>query len=76
MGLFAASPGGLGGIRMLPQLRTLLMNIRVVVVPEQFGLGQAHQAFDDAGALKDPKHVAAVQQVAERLVRVTAALTA
>jgi len=72
--LLAASPGAMGGIRMLPQLRTLLMNIRVFVIPDQFGLGQANQAFDEQGALKDPKHQQAVRGVAEALVRVTRAL--
>lgn len=74
--LFAASPGALGGIRMLPQLRTLLMNIRVLVIPEQYGLGQAHTAFDAAGQLTDPKHRDAVQGVATALVRTTRALVA
>ena len=74
--LLAASPGALGGIRMLPQLRNLLMNIRVAVIPDQYGLGQAHLAFDEAGALKDPKQAAAVQGVAEALVRTTRALVA
>jgi chromate reductase len=72
--LFAASPGAMGGIRMLPQLRTLLMNIKVLVIPDQFGLGQANQAFDEQGALKDPKHQQAVRGVADALVRVTRAL--
>jgi len=72
--LLAASPGSMGGIRMLPQLRTLLMNIRVFVIPDQFGLGQANQAFDEQGALKDPKRQQAVRGVAEALVRVTRSL--
>jgi NAD(P)H-dependent FMN reductase len=72
--LLAASPGAMGGIRMLPQLRTLLMNIRVFVIPDQFGLGHADQAFDERGALKDAKHQQSVKNVAEALVRVTRAL--
>lgn len=54
-GLLAASPGALGGIRVLPQLRTLLMNIGVFVVPTQFGLAKAHEAFDDGGELVDDR---------------------
>lgn len=72
--LLAASPGAMGGIRMLPQLRTLLMNLRVLVVPQQYGLGHADQAFDGDGALKDAKHREAVRGVVEALVRVTGAL--
>ena len=52
-GILAASPGAQGGTRVLPQLRTLLSNIGVHVMPTQFGLNNAHEAFDDAGALKN-----------------------
>jgi len=74
--LLAASPGALGGIRMLPELRRLLMNIRVFVLPDQYGLGQAQQAFAADGTLSDPKQAAAVKAVAEALVHTTRALRA
>lgn len=52
VGLMAASPGGLGGIRALPIVRTYLStNFAMVVVPEQLALGGADQAFDEAGKL-------------------------
>lgn len=55
VGLMAASPGALGGIRALPIVRTFLStNFAMVVVPEQLGLPLADQAFDEAGALKKP----------------------
>lgn len=73
-GLFAASPGALGGIRMLPQLRNLLMNLRVIVVPEQFGLGHADKAFDEQGALQDEKNRQAVKNVVDALVKLTGAV--
>jgi NAD(P)H-dependent FMN reductase len=72
--LLAASPGANGGIRMLPQLRLLLMNIRTFVIPDQFGLAHANKAFDEHGALQDPKHQQSVKNVAETLVKVTRAL--
>ncbi len=74
-GLLAASPGALGGTRSLAALRSILSNIRVLVVPDQFGLARADQAFDDAGALKDPKHEAAVRAVVSRLWDVTRRLS-
>ncbi|MEL6715631.1 MAG: NAD(P)H-dependent oxidoreductase, partial [Planctomycetota bacterium] len=37
-GLFAASPGRLGGVRMLPHLRVILSGIGVQVAPAMFGL--------------------------------------
>lgn len=52
--LIGASPGGLGAIRGLAHSRVPLESIGVFVFPEMFGLSQAHQAFDEAGSLKDP----------------------
>ena len=67
-GLLAASPGALGGIRMLPQLRLLLSNIGVHVVPAQFGLGRAHEAFDEDGSLADPRVRDMVRNVVHQTV--------
>jgi chromate reductase len=51
--LLAASPGALGGLRGLVHLRSILGNIGVVVLPAQFALSQANEAFDEDGSLKD-----------------------
>lgn len=65
VGLMAASPGGLGGIRALPIVRTYLStNFAMVVVPEQLALGGADQAFDEAGTLNKP----AMDQMLTKLV--------
>jgi len=68
--IMAASPGGLGGMRMLPELRNLLTNIAMhgtFVIPKQFSLGSAGKAFDDNGTLKDdnPMFNACVEQFVE-----------
>lgn len=56
VGLMAASPGALGGIRALPIVRTYLStNFAMVVVPEQLGLPHADQQFEEAGQLKKPE---------------------
>jgi chromate reductase, NAD(P)H dehydrogenase (quinone) len=47
--LMACSPGGLGGIRALPNVRTILASMGVHVLPEEFALGKAHEAFDGNG---------------------------
>lgn len=67
-GLLAASPGALGGIRMLPQLRLLLSNIGVLVVPAQLGLGRSHEAFEEDGSLKDERAQGMLQQVVTQTI--------
>jgi len=62
-GLLSASPGGLGGIRGLLHLRPVLGNIMMHVVPEQFALAKAYEAFNDDGSLKDENTAGAVAAV-------------
>ena len=51
------------------------MAIGMLVVPEQFALGQAHKAFDAAsGELVDDKQRQAVQRVVHAVVRTAGAL--
>lgn len=74
-GLLSASPGAFGGLRSLLHTRQFLqMNLGMLVVPEQFGLGQADKAFDATGALIDAKVQAAVERVVQSVLRVTAGL--
>lgn len=73
-GLLSASPGALGGLRGLVHLRAILGNLMVHVVPEQFALGRAHEAFDDAGALKDERNAKSALGVAAALARTARAL--
>jgi chromate reductase len=72
--LVAASPGLLGGLRGLVTVRSILSNIRVLVLPEQLAVSKAHEAFDAEGKLVDPKHQAMLEKIARRLVAVTASL--
>jgi chromate reductase, NAD(P)H dehydrogenase (quinone) len=73
--LLAASPGPLGGLRSMNFLRQYLqMAFAMIVVPQQFALGRAHEAFDAAGELKDPKSQQAVQGVLQSLGALAVAL--
>ncbi len=68
-GLLAASPGALGGLRGLVTVRSILGNIGVIVVPQQFAMAKAHEGFDANGALKDERHAAQVRDVASAVAR-------
>jgi NAD(P)H-dependent FMN reductase len=70
VGLLAASPGALGGLRALPIVRTYLStNFAMVVVPEQLGLPGADKAFDAKGALTKPELDAVLDKVVASVVR-------
>ena len=73
--LMSASPGALGGLRGLVTVRSILGNIGVMVLPDQVAVGAAHEAFDDAGHLKDSKRATQVTGIARRLVEVLSRLT-
>ena len=66
--LFAASPGALGGLRGLVTLRSILGNIGVLVLPDQVAIATAHEAFDDAGQLKDARKAKQVAALVQSLV--------
>jgi NAD(P)H-dependent FMN reductase len=59
-GLLSSSPGALGGMRGLVHLRQVLMNLGVLVITEQFSLGNAATAFAADGSLVDGKSAAKV----------------
>jgi chromate reductase len=53
VGLLAASPGGLGGMRGLAQLAPLLMNLQCWVTPRTHALGNAHHLLTADGHIAD-----------------------
>lgn len=67
--LLAASPGALGGLRGLTTVRSILSNVKVLVLPGQFALSKAHEAFAPDGRLVDPKSDAVVQGLCADLAR-------
>lgn len=69
--IISASPGALGGLRGLVHLRSILGNIRVLVIPEQIAINNAHEAFGSDGSLRDAKQLETVKKISSQLVRVT-----
>jgi len=62
--LLSASPGPLGALRSMNLMRQYLGGaFAMIVVPQQFALGHAGDAFDAAGALKDAKAQQAIEGV-------------
>ncbi len=74
--LMSASPGALGGLRGLVHVRSILGNIRVLVLPEQVAVSRAHEAFNPDGALKDAKQQASVEQLGRNLADILTKLNA
>jgi len=65
----AASPGGLGGIRGLVHLRSILGNIGITVLPDQIAISKAYEAFAADGSLADEKQQARVKALGSNLAR-------
>jgi len=73
-GLMAATPGALGGLRGLVTLRSILGNIKVIVLPDQMAISKAHEAFNPDGSLKDKNQQAAIEKIGAAVANVVAKL--
>ena len=67
VGLISASDGRWGGIRGLTQVRHTLTILGCVVLPEQYCLSAASQAYDEAGRIKDDKVRKGAEGIGSRL---------
>nr|AKQ44175.1 FMN reductase [Cupriavidus sp. ST-14] len=73
--LLSASPGPLGGLRSQLALRTVLDKLGVVVIPDAFALGTAHEAFEGETGLRDKGAEKAIIQVGVALSRTAGRLS-
>ncbi len=73
-GLLAASPGAIGGLRGMRHVRQILTQLQMVVVPAEFALGVAHEAFDADGNLKDERAATMAKGVGLAVSQMTLAL--
>lgn len=68
--LGAASPGAFGGVRGAPHLRQVLeLGLGALVLPDQFLVPRANEAFDDQGHLKDKAAMEMYKGVIQKLAR-------
>jgi chromate reductase, NAD(P)H dehydrogenase (quinone) len=68
--IMSASPGGLGGLRGLVHLRSILENIKVLVLPDQVAVSKAYEAFNADGTLKDPKQQESIEKLGNSLTKI------
>jgi chromate reductase len=69
-----ASPGAYGAVRGQMTLRQVLAALAAITVPITVALPHADQAFDENGALKDPKVRASVERACGELLRLATAM--
>jgi NAD(P)H-dependent FMN reductase len=72
--IMSTSPGGLGGLRCLVHLRSILGNIRVIVLPDQIAVPKAFEIFNPDGTMKDPKQQESIEKLGEKVATVVAKL--
>jgi chromate reductase, NAD(P)H dehydrogenase (quinone) len=64
----AASENRLGGTRALSALRLILSACQATVIPNQFALSFASEAYDDMDRLKHPADIDALKAVVRQLI--------
>ncbi len=74
--IMSTSTGGFGGVRGLLSLRSLLGNLRVLVLPEQVTISHASEAFSAEGDLKDLQQRQSVEHLGATLVHLLMKLSA
>ncbi|HEY9748284.1 MAG TPA: NAD(P)H-dependent oxidoreductase [Allocoleopsis sp.] len=72
--IMSTSPGALGGLRGLVHVRSILSNIRVLVIPDQVAIPKAHEAFDADGRLKDSQQQDSIEKLGARVAHILSKL--
>ena len=72
--LMSASPGAFGGVVCLTHLRSSLSKLLAHVIPDQFPLPKADQAFAEDGSLKEAWQQKSVLTVVRQLIETTSRL--
>ncbi|UBF24468.1 NAD(P)H-dependent oxidoreductase [Kovacikia minuta CCNUW1] len=74
--IMSTSPGALGGLRGLVHLRSILGNIKVLVLPDQVAVPKAHEVFTSDGGLKDTQQQEAIEKLGDKLATIIVRLKA
>lgn len=72
--LMSTSPGGFGGLRALPHLRTVLSGIGAIVLPDQVAVPKGHEAFTAQGGMANDKQRATIEALGATLATTLAKL--
>jgi NAD(P)H-dependent FMN reductase len=68
--LGSSSPGGMGGLRGLNTVRTVLeLGLGALVLPEQFAVPRAMEAYDEHGHLKNKESKESFKTLIQKLAR-------
>jgi len=76
VGLCAASPGALGGVRGLDHVREILGNIMCHVVPPGVAVGGIHEQFNEDGSLKAGRSATMLMLLTQQVVHSVNAMNA
>ena len=68
--IMSASPGGLGGLRGLVHVRSILSSLGVIVLPAQTAVANAYEAFSPNGSLKDGRKQAKLIELGKELATI------
>lgn len=74
VGICGVSKGGLGGARMVEQLKLVCIELRMVPIPASVYFSNINQLFDEKGAIRDPSYQERVKKFLDEMKWYAAAL--
>jgi NAD(P)H-dependent FMN reductase len=75
IGIATVSSGGFGGLHCLAQLRLVCLAMGGIPIPVPFAVSRVQDAFDESGALRDPRLLERLGPFLDELIWYTQAMT-